>query len=104
MTEWLEYFVEGLKNQMLEVKDKGEVAIRKEVVVEKAKRLNLNERQQKILLHLLEEKKASVEEIEQKFNFVRRTIQRDFSKLVELGLVREVAKSKTDPTKFYELL
>ena len=27
-----------------------------------------------------------------------------FSKLVTLGLIKEIAKSKTDPTKYYELL
>jgi len=104
MTGWLEYFVAGLKVQMFEVKDKGEAAIKKEVVAEKAKRLNLNQRQQGILLYLLEERKTSIEEIRQNFKLVRRTVQRDLSKLVELGLVREVAKSKTDPTKYYELL
>jgi len=99
-----EYFTEGLKNQLIEVKTKGEKAIKKEVLIEKAKRFNLNERQQKILLHLLEQKRTSVEEIRQKFNLVRRTIQRDFSKLVELGLIKEIAKSKTDLTRYYELL
>ncbi len=104
MTPWLEYFVDGLKVQMLEVKDKGEVAIKKDIIVEKAKRFNLNDRQQEILLYLLEEKRTSVEDIRQKFGLVRRTIQRDFSKLIDLGLVREMAKSKTDPTRYYELL
>ena len=104
MTPWLEYFVDGLKVQMLEVKDKGEVAIKKDIIVEKAKRFNLNDRQQEILLYLLDEKRASVEDIRQKFGLVRRTIQRDFSKLIDLGLVREMAKSKTDPTRYYELL
>ncbi|MDO9575818.1 MAG: helix-turn-helix domain-containing protein [bacterium] len=89
---------------MIEVKTKGEKAIKKEVLIEKAKRFNLNERQQKILLHLLEHKRTSVEEIRQKFNLVRRTIQCDFSKLAELGLIKEMAKSKTDPTRYYELL
>ena len=103
-TVWLEYFVRGLKNQMLEVKNKGEVAIRKEVVIERAEMLNLNDRQRKILMYLLEEKRASVDEIGRMFDFVRRTIQRDLSKMVELGLVKDVAKSKTDPTKYYELL
>jgi Fic family protein len=104
MTAWLEYFVVGLKNQMLEVKNKGEVAIRKEIVIERAEGLNLNDRQQKILMYLLDEKRASVDDIGRMFNFIRRTIQRDLSKMVELGLVKEVAKSKTDPTKYYELL
>ncbi|HIH97894.1 MAG TPA: Fic family protein [Thermoplasmata archaeon] len=104
MTQWLEYFTEGLKAQMHEVKRKGEVAIKKDIIIEKVRGYNLNDRQQKILLYLLEEKRASVEEIRQEFNLVRRTIQRDFSKLVDLGLVREIAKSKTDPTRYYELL
>lgn len=104
MTVWLEYFVRGLKNQMLEVRSKGEVVIRKEVVIARAEGLNLNDRQRKILMYLLDEKRASVDDIEKMFNFVRRTIQRDLSKMIELGFVKEVAKSKTDPTKHYELL
>ena len=35
---------------------------------------------------------------------VRRTVQRDLSRLVDSGMIKEVAKSKTDPTKYYELL
>lgn len=63
-----------------------------------------DDRQQKILLYLLDEKQASVEKIRQKFNLVRRTVQRDLSRLVDSGMIKEVAKSKTDPTKYYELL
>lgn len=104
MTEWLEYFTEGLQHQLVEVKTKGEKAIKKDVIIERAKRFNLNERQQKILIYLLKEKQGSVEDIRQKFNLVRRTIQRDLNKMVGLGLIKEVAKSKTDPTRYYELL
>ncbi|MFV2040765.1 MAG: Fic family protein, partial [Candidatus Hydrothermarchaeales archaeon] len=104
LTGWLEYFTEGLKTQLTEVQEKGKLVITKEALVEKAKDFKLNERQQRILLYLVEEKRASVEEIRQRFNFVRRTVQRDFSKLVELGFVKEIAKSKTDPTRYYELL
>ncbi|MEW5936747.1 MAG: helix-turn-helix domain-containing protein [Candidatus Thermoplasmatota archaeon] len=104
MTEWPEYFTEGLQKQLIEVKTKGERAIKKEVIVEKAKGLNLNQRQQQILLLILDKKHMPVEEIRQKFNLVRRTVQGDLAKLVELGLIKEIAKSKTDPTKYYELL
>jgi len=52
----------------------------------------------------LKEKRSSVEEFRQKFNLVRRTVQRDLSKLCDLRLIKEIAKSKTDPTKYYELL
>lgn len=104
MSEWLEYFTDGLKNQLTEVKSKGEKAIKSDIIIERGKELNLNERQQKILSFLLEEKKSSVEEIRQKFSLVRRTVQRDLSKLAIFGLIKEVAKSETDPTKYYELL
>ncbi|MCK4420964.1 Fic family protein [candidate division WOR-3 bacterium] len=104
MTGWLEYFSGGLKNQLIEVKIKGEMVIKKEVLIEKAKRFNLNERQQKILMYLLERNRTSVGEIRQRFNLVRRTVQRDLSKLVNLGLIKEIAKSKTDPTRCYKLL
>ena len=104
MTEWLEYFIDGLKNQLSEVKSKGEKAIKSDIIIERGKKLNLNERQQKILLFLLDKKRASVEEVRQKFNIVRRTIQRDFATLVKLGLIKEISKNETDPTKYYELL
>jgi Fic family protein len=104
MTGWLEYFTEGLKNQLIEVKIKGENAIKREVLFEKVKVFRLNERQQKILLYLLEEKRASVEEIRERYILVRRTVQRDLSKLVDLGLIKEIARSKTDPTRYYKLL
>jgi len=37
-------------------------------------------------------------------NLVRRTIQRGFLKSVGFGLIKEVTKSKTNPTRYYELL
>ena len=60
--------------------------------------------QHQILLLFLDVKRVSVEEVTQKYNLVRRTVQRDLLKMVDLGLIKEIAKSKTDPTKYYELL
>lgn len=54
MTAWLEYFVKGLNNQMLEVRTKGEVAIRKEIIIERAVKAGLNDRQKKALVYLME--------------------------------------------------
>lgn len=104
MTYWLEYFTEGLKNQLIGVRAKGEKAIKKEIIIEKVKKLGLNKRQQKILLLLLRKERASVEEMRNILNLVRRTVQRDLSKLCDLNLVKEISKSKTDPTKYYKLL
>jgi predicted transcriptional regulator len=52
----------------------------------------------------LEKKRSSVEEIKQKFSFVRRTVQRDLLKLTTIGMIKEISKNETDPTKYYELL
>ncbi len=104
MTYWLEYFTDGLKSQMLELKDKGETAIKKESYLEKARKVNLNTRQIKILLYLIEKRKLTIEECVQRFNVIRRTAQRDFGRLVEHQFAQEIAKSKTDPTKYYKLL
>ena len=41
MTGWLEYFVEGLTTQLAEVRERGEQAIRKDVIV---KQHNLSDR------------------------------------------------------------
>ena len=37
MTTWLEYFTEGLSSQLAEMKTKGEKAIKRDVLIEKAK-------------------------------------------------------------------
>ncbi len=103
MTAWLEYFANGLRVQMLTTRDKGETIIKKESYLEKAKKKNLNERQIKILLYLVEKKRLTVDECTTKFQIIRRTAQRDLALLVEHKLVQEVAKSKTDPTKYYEI-
>ena len=104
MTQWLEYFTEGLMSQLSEVKQKGEKAIKKDIISQNAEKFNLNNRQQEILHYFFDVNSASVEEIKQKFNFVRRTIQRDLSKLVDLELIKVISKNKTDPTKYYKLL
>ncbi|MBL7075151.1 hypothetical protein ISS37_07930 [candidate division KSB1 bacterium] len=56
------------------------------------------------MLYLVEKKRLTVEECVRKFKVISRTAQRDFARLVGHKFVREVAKSKTDPTKYYELL
>jgi len=104
LTGWLEYFTEGLRRQLIEVKKKGEMSIKRDIISSKAEKLNLNHRQQEILNYFFDVNSASVEEIRQKFDFVRRTVQRDLSILVGLGLIEMVSKSKTDPTKYYKLL
>lgn len=50
MTGWLDYFITGLENQMIEVKERGERVILRDVMVQKH---GLNERQGKAMEFIL---------------------------------------------------
>jgi len=95
LTRWLEYFVEGLKTQMLEVKAKGELAIKKEVVLEKAEKLDLNERQLKAVRYVVERGKISISAFKSLVPEVsEKTLYRDLQDLVGRGLLKEVGEKK----------
>lgn len=103
LTGWLEYFTEGLKSQLLNVKVKGELVIKEDAVMDRGRKFLLNDRQLTILQHIVTEGQASVEDVRTRYDLVRRTVQRDLARMVELGLVEEVSSSPTDPTKVYKL-
>jgi Fic family protein len=101
MTGWLEYFIEGLSTQLAEVKDRGEQAIRRDVIV---KQHNLSDRQALALSQILVRGSLSIQDFERICPRVtRRTLQRDLKSMVDKGLVAEKASSPTDPTKHYVL-
>lgn len=104
MTCWLEYFVGGLRYQMAEVKQKGGKIIKLESFLEKMKNLNLQERHKKALKYIINEGRINVKEYQKLTGNIRRTAQRDLVYLVEKKILKIVAKSPTDPTKYYELL
>jgi len=85
MTGWLDYFVTGLETQMLEVRDRGEQVIRRDVLV---KQHGLNERQGKALGHLIQHGKLTIQDFEKLCPDVnRRSLQRDLKGLLEKELV-----------------
>ena len=85
MTGWLEYFVEGLTTQLTEVKQRGELAIRRDVLV---KQHSLSERQAKALEYILKHGGLTIQDFEQLCPEVnRRTLQRDLKKMVDSGLL-----------------
>ena len=101
MTGWLEFFVEGLSTQLAEVRERGEQAIRKDVI---AKQHNLSDRQALALSHILVHGQVSIQGFERISPRVsRRTLQRDLKAMVDKGLIVEKASSPTDPTKNYIL-
>ncbi|GAB4335790.1 MAG: Dot/Icm type IV secretion system effector CoxFIC1 [Desulfobulbaceae bacterium] len=91
MTCWLEYFVEGLATQLAEVRERGEQAIRRDVLVKKHR---LSERQAKALAHILEHGSLNIQDFEGLCPEVnRRTLQRDLKAMVDRGLI--VTKGET---------
>lgn len=85
MTGWLEYFVEGLTTQLAEVRERGEQAIRRDVLV---KEHRLSDRQAKALGHILEHGSLTIQDFERLCPEVnRRSLQRDMKAMVDRGLV-----------------
>ena len=86
LTGWLEFFVEGLATQLAEVKARGEVAIRRDVIVREH---GLNSRQAEAVGLLLERPEMALEDFENRVPGVnRRTLQRDLAGLVERSVLK----------------
>lgn len=86
MTGWLEYFTHALSEQMQEIKTKGEVVIRSDVL---EKRHDLSEREKKAIQHILQNGELTIKEFAQLCaDTPRRSLQRDLKNLVDKGLVR----------------
>ena len=85
MTGWLEYCVEGLTAQLTEVRERGEQAIREDVLIKKHK---LSFRQAKALCHILEHESLTIQDFEHHCPEVnRRSLQRDLKSMVDIGLL-----------------
>lgn len=85
MTGWLEYFVEGLATQLAEVRERGEQAIRRDVLI---KEHDLSERQAKAIGHMLEHGSLTIQSFERLCPEVnRRSLQRDLKVMVDVGLL-----------------
>lgn len=85
ITGWLEYFIDGLTTQLSEVKQRGEQAIKKDVLI-KQERLSL--RQSKVLEHILEYGSLTIQDYEKLFPEVnRRSLQRDLKSMIDKGIL-----------------
>lgn len=86
MSGWLEYFVAGLATQLAEVRSRGELAIRRDVMVNLHR---LNPRQGLAVERLLEAGVLDIRSFEAMVAGVsRRTLQRDLVQLEAKGLIR----------------
>jgi Fic family protein len=104
MTDWLEYFTEGLRAQMTEIREKGEILIKHDEKLHEIKKTGINSRQEKAIRHLIKNGTLTVNEYQVVTGCIRRTAQRDLEALLSKGVIKMVEKNKTDPTKHYILL
>ncbi len=85
LTSWLEFFVDGLATQLAEVKARGELAIRRDVLVNQHR---LNERQAIAVELLLHGGQLDIRSFEALCpDAARRSLQRDLAGLESKGLV-----------------
>ena len=89
MTLWLEYFTNALKTQMLEVKSRGESAIKKDIIIERASKEDLNERQRSVLLFLLNNPSIGRARYVELFKVSLRTANYDLAQLEKLGFIEK---------------
>lgn len=85
MTAWLDYFVTGLETQMIEVRERGEQVIRRDVL---SRKHGLNDRQVKALGFILEHGRLGIQDFEELCPEVDlRSLQRDLKAMLEKGIL-----------------
>jgi Fic family protein len=85
MTGWLEFFIEALSTQLAEVRELGEQAIRRDVLI---KEHGLSDRQAKAIGHILEHGSLTIQDFERLCPDInRRSLQRDLKAMLDMDLL-----------------
>lgn len=100
LTGWLEYFVEGLSTQLAEVQERGEHAIRRDILVKKH---GLSDRQSRVLGLIIEHGSLTIQDLEQLCpDVVRRSLQRDLKVLMDHQLLTREGSTNQRIYSFHE--
>jgi Fic family protein len=94
MTAWLEYFVEGLKSQMVEIQEKGKKIISAENIIRQLKEYNLNTRQEKIVRYLVINERIDNQQCQKLCKSIKRTATRDLTLLTEKVILEKRGEKK----------
>ena len=95
ITQWLEYFIEGVAEQMAAIKKKIQSFSRDRLLVKKIGQIWLNERQWKFIEYLKAQKRASIKEyrsLMKQENISERTARLDIEFLVKHKVVKRIGK------------
>ena len=94
LTEWLEYFTEGVTTIIKAVKDKV-IGLSKGIKILKDKgQISLTNRQMKIVEYIINNDKISSGQVAKMFNITRQAALKEIKKLVELEVVRLIGFRK----------
>lgn len=88
LTTWLEYFTNGLVNQLQEIQSKGEKIIKLDVL---SLKMNLSAYQRQILEFGLQHDPFTLQQLSEHYKDIsRRTIQRELKKMLEMNLLNGI--------------
>ncbi len=95
VTEWLEYFTDGVATSLETVREKV-LGLSKDVKVLKERgQIALNERQMKIVEFIIKEDKITNRDIRDMFGFSHTSAQHEISKLIELGIIKRKGQGRS---------
>lgn len=94
MTEWLEYFVDGLRSQMEEIQEKGKQIVKSENVIKAFRQQGINTRQEKIVRYVILNERINNEQCQKLTGSIRRTATRDLTDLVEKEILMKHGELK----------
>ena len=89
MTFWLEYFIQGLRTQMDQIKQKGKSIIKYDSVLQKAETVGLKERQINALKFIIQNQHISRLQYVEKFKVSLRTANYDLNQMESKQLIKK---------------
>ncbi len=95
LTQWLEYFVEGVEASLAAVKERVLRLNSERLRTTKKGQIALTERQMRIVEHIVAKGKITNYETRKMFKFTDRAALKEIRKLVDLGVVRPSGKGRT---------
>ncbi len=94
LTEWLEYFTDGVAVSLKTVKDKV-IGLSKDIKYLKEKgQIALTERQMKIVEHIIEKGQITNRDLREMFNISPQAAHKEINKLVKLEVVKPIGKGR----------
>jgi len=94
LTEWLEYFTEGVMVSINAVKDKI-IGLSKDIKkVKERGQISLNERQMRVVEWIMQNGKITIGDVSKMFNITRQAGLKEMKKLIDLKVIKQKGKGR----------